>query len=345
MITEFQSLTGALSDATLVIDANDDITWCNDAAVAMLGLRIPEDLGQAITNLIRSPGFADWLSSGDRANSRLDMPSPRNDNRWWHVTAVPFQQDQWLIVLRDITEIHNVERIRRDFVANISHELRTPVTVLLGYLELLQDHPAKEVASVVARMHLQAAQMKALLDDLLELSRLQCDEIQGEEQLVNVPAMLEQLKEQGEEISNGSHSINFVTDPTLYLRGVAADLESAFRNLIINAIRYTPAGGTITVTWEGAEDGPHFAVKDTGIGIPARDLPRITERFYRVGSGRGRQSGGTGLGLAIVKHVMNAHKAKLVIRSELGEGSEFVCIFPPERGVANRIQLSEQQDA
>lgn len=333
MISEFQSLTNASPDATLVIDATDNITWCNDTAIAMLGLRIPDDLGQVVTNLIRSPDFADWLSSGDRANSRLDIPSPRNDNRWLHVTAVPFQQDQWLIVLRDITEIHYVEQIRRDFVANISHELRTPVTVLLGYLELLQDHPAKEVAAAVARMHGQATQMKSLLDDLLELSRLQCDEIQGEEQLVNVPAMLEQLKEQAEEISRGNHSLNFVIDPALCLKGMAADLESAFRNLIINAIRYTPAGGTITVSWESGVEGPRLAVTDTGIGIPDRDLHRITERFYRVGSGRGRQTGGTGLGLAIVKHVMNAHKAKLVIRSELGEGSEFLCIFPAERSV------------
>jgi two-component system phosphate regulon sensor histidine kinase PhoR len=247
---------------------------------------------------------------------------------------VPFQQDQWLIVLRDVTDIHNVEQIRRDFVANISHELRTPVTVLLGYLELLQNHPAQEVSSAVERMHSQAVKMKALLDDLLELSRLQSDEIQGEELIIDIPAMLEQLKEQAEEISRSKHSLVFKIQPGLRLTGIAADLESAFRNLIINAIRYTPDEGSITVSWQDSPDGPCFAVKDTGIGIPKRDLPRLTERFYRVGSGRGRQSGGTGLGLAIVKHVMNAHKAMLIIRSELGEGSEFICKFPQERRVA-----------
>jgi two-component system phosphate regulon sensor histidine kinase PhoR len=339
MIAEFQSLTNALPDATLIIDSHDNITWCNDSAVALLGLRIPEDLGQAVTNLLRGPDFAQWLAAENRANNRLEMPSTLNDNRWWQVTAVPFQQDQWLIVLRDITELHNVEQVRRDFVANISHELRTPVTVFLGYLEMLQNHPEPEISSAVERMQTQALNMKSLLDDLLELSRLQSDEIQGEVQEIDIPGMVEQLKEQAEEISAGRHSLEFNVQPGLRLTGVATDLESAFRNLIINAIRYTPEKGQITVSWLDSPDGPCFAVKDTGIGIPRRDLPRLTERFYRVGSGRDRQSGGTGLGLAIVKHVLNAHKANLIIRSELGEGSEFICQFPRDRKIlAQNVQ-------
>lgn len=334
MITEFQNLTNALPDATLVIDSQGNITWSNDTATAMLGLRLPEDLGQSVTNLLRGPAFAEWLQREESKQTRLEMPSPVNDNQWLHVTSVPFQQHQRLIVLRDITEIHNVERIRRDFVANISHELRTPVTVLLGYLELLQNHPASEVADAITRMQGQTRQMKALLDDLLELSRLQSDEIQGEEQEVDVPAMLEQLKEQAIEISQGKHRLNFSITPGLRLVGVASDLESAFRNLIINAIRYTPEQGEVQVDWSDSPQGPRLAVRDTGIGIPKRDLPRLTERFYRVGSDRARQSGGTGLGLAIVKHVMNAHKARLLISSELGEGSQFACLFPPERKVS-----------
>ena len=336
MIAEFQSLTNALPDATLVIDAHDNLTWCNDTAVSLLGLRVPEDVGQAVTNLLRGPDFADWLILPDRAKRRLEMPSPLDDNRWLHVTSVPFQRDQSLIVLRDITDIHNVEKMRRDFVANISHELRTPVTVLLGYLEMLQGHEARDVAESVERMHGQALQMKALLDDLLELSRLQSDEIQGDESEIDMPAMLGQLREQADEISRGRHIIEFIVDPALRLSGIAADLESAFRNLIINAIRYTPDGGTVSVQWRDDDEGPTFSVKDTGIGIPKRDLPRLTERFYRVGSDRARLSGGTGLGLAIVKHVLNAHKARLTIRSELGEGSEFTCTFPPDRRVLHQ---------
>ncbi len=343
MIAEFQGLTNALPDATLVIDADDTITWCNDTSTSLLGLKVPQDLGQAVTNLIRDPDFAAWLSAENRTNSTLEMPSPVNDNRWLQVTAVPFQQDQRLIVLRDITDIHNLEQIRRDFVANISHELRTPVTVLLGYLELLQNHSARDVAEAVKRMHGQAVQMKALLDDLLELSRLQSDEIQGEEREIDIPAMLEQLKEQAGEISQGRHVLNFNIEPGLWLNGISTDVESALRNLIINAIRYTPDAGAITVSWQDSAEGPRFSVQDTGIGIPQRDLPRLTERFYRVGSDRARKSGGTGLGLAIVKHVMNAHKARLIIRSELGEGSEFICVFPRERSVIGHSQQVNQQ--
>jgi two-component system phosphate regulon sensor histidine kinase PhoR len=333
MIAEFQSLTNALPDATLVIDQKMNITWFNETAISLLGLRNPEDLGQTVTNLLRGSDFAEWLDQAEISDKRLEMISPANENQWLHVSSVPFQEDQRLIVLRDSTKLHNLEQIRQDFVANISHELRTPVTVLLGYLEMLQDHSSKDVASAVDRMHNQAVQMKLLLDDLLELSRLQSDEILGEDRLVDMPTVLEQLKEQAEEISKGKHHINFDVDTTLQLKGVSADLESAFRNLIINAIIYTPESGKISVRWHDSEVGPFLSIKDDGIGIPAKDLPRLTERFYRVGKDRNRESGGTGLGLAIVKHVMNAHEANLIVRSELGEGSEFCCQFGNERAV------------
>jgi two-component system phosphate regulon sensor histidine kinase PhoR len=224
-----------------------------------------------------------------------------------------------------------VEQIRRDFVANISHELRTPLTVLQGYLELLQENESSDVSEAVARMLAQTAQMQMLLEDLLELSRLQSDEIHGEEEAVDIPAMLMQLKEQADELSRGRHELIFDVAPGLWMSGIASDLESAFGNLISNAIKYTPDGGTITVSWQDSEEGPQLAVRDTGIGVPGRDIPRLTERFYRVGSDRARQTGGTGLGLSIVKHVLNAHQATLKIESELGEGSVFTCTFPPER--------------
>ena len=226
------------------------------------------------------------------------MPSPTNENHWLQVSAVPVREGRRLIVFRDITRVHNLEQVRRDFVANISHELRTPVTVILGYLELLQDQSNDQLSAAIGRMQAQALQMRALLDDLLELSRLQSNEIQGVEREVEVSALLGQLREQAEEVSRGQHTIQFRVDPDLRLSGVAADLESAFRNLSMNAINYTPEGGQITVTWEDSEAGPSLTVRDTGIGIPKRHIPRLTERFYRVGSDRARHSGGTGLGLA-----------------------------------------------
>jgi two-component system, OmpR family, phosphate regulon sensor histidine kinase PhoR len=331
MLTEFRQLTDALPDATLVMDAQRNITWFNQAAQALLGLRSPQDLGKPVTNLIRGPDFANWLAVQGRVKSPLEMPSPRDDNVWLNISAFAFQKDQRLIILRDNTEVHNVEQIRRDFVANISHELRTPLTVLQGYLEMLLDNDSRDVSDAVTRMLSQTAQMQILLDDLLELSRLQSDEIQGQEEVVDVPGMLMRLKEQADELSRGRHQLVFEVDPGPWLSGVATDLESAFGNLISNAIKYTPDGGTITVSWQETGPGPRFAVEDTGIGIPKRDIPRLTERFYRVGSDRARQSGGTGLGLSIVKHVLNAHQATLTIESELGEGSRFACTFPPER--------------
>jgi two-component system phosphate regulon sensor histidine kinase PhoR len=331
MIADFRQLTDAFPDATLVIDRNRCISWFNQAATRLLGLRSPEDLGKPVTNLLRGPDFANWLAVQGRVRSPLEMASPRSDTIWLSVSAFAFQDEQRLIVLRDITEVHNVEQIRRDFVANISHELRTPLTVLQGYLELLQEHRSEDVGDAVDRMLSQSAQMQELLDDLLELSRLQSDEIQGEEEVVDVPAMLMQLKEQAEELSRGKHELVFRVDQGLKVSGVASDLESAFGNLISNAIKYTPKRGRVEVTWRDAEAGPRLEVRDSGIGIPSRDIPRVTERFYRVGSDRARQTGGTGLGLSIVKHVMNAHQASLTIESELGEGSTFRCSFPIER--------------
>lgn len=331
MIAEFRNLTDAFPDATLVIDGQRNITWFNRAAGGLLGLKTPQDIGRPVTNLLRGPDFSNWLAIEDRVRSPLEMPSPRDDNIWLSARAIPFQENQRLVILRDVTEVHNVERLRRDFVANISHELRTPLTVLQGYLELLRDRDADEISEAVNRMLTQTAQMQALLDDLLELSRLQSDEIQGEEEAVDVPAMLLQLQEQADELSRGRHTLEFDVVGGPWLSGVAADLESAFGNLVSNAIKYTPDGGTVSVRWRDGEDGPELVVRDSGIGIPRRDIPRLTERFYRVGSDRARQTGGTGLGLAIVKHVLNAHQAQLVIESELGEGSAFSCRFPAER--------------
>ena len=330
-IEEFKSVTNAFPDASLVIDRQDNITWFNEAAQKLLGLKIPADLGQSVTNLVRDPDFADWLAVQDQVSSKLEMPNPHNSNVRLQVSAVRYSEGQRLVILRDITDIHNLERIRRDFVANVSHELRTPLTVLLGYLESIQGQCGDDLQPAIERMQGQAMQMSALLNDLLELSRLQSDEHASPDEDVDVPAVLAQLRELAEELSQGTHTISFETDPSIRLRGIAADIESAFRNLIQNAIHYTPEGGTITVRWQKSEKGPRFSVQDTGPGIPKKDIPRLTERFYRVGSDRSRKGGGTGLGLSIVKHVLNAHQARLSIQSALGEGSTFSCVFPPER--------------
>ena len=331
VIDDFQGLADAFPDATLVIDKNDVITWFNNSAIELLNLKVPEDRGQAVTNLMREPGFSAWLAVQEKVTSNMEFPCPTDNNIILQASIARFRKDQRLLILRDITDIQNLDRMRRDFVANVSHELRTPLTVLIGYLEMLQGQTDSEDADVIERMYRQARQIGSLLEDLLELSRLQDADFSITDEDIDIPAMMAQLKEQAEEYDQGAHQLTFEIQPGLKISGAEADLRSAFQNLITNAIKYTPEGGKNTVKWELQDEQPTMSVKDTGVGIPRRDIPRITERFYRVGSDRARNSGGTGLGLAIVKHVLNTHQAHLKIKSELDQGSEFKCVFPAKR--------------
>lgn len=333
VIDDFEAMAHAFPDATLVIDSHDFIRWFNDSAAKLLDLKVTADQGQAVTNLLREPAFANWLAVQSRIQSKLEIPCPADDNITLQISAVRFRKNQRLLILRDITDVQNLERMRRDLVANVSHELRTPLTVLLGYLEMLKAQPDKPDPKTIKRMLKQARQMHALLEDLLELSRLQESGGQDDACDVDIPTLLARLKEQADDIGQADRKLHFDIQPGLNMRGIEADLGSAFQNLIVNAIRYTPAQGSIEVSWRETGDGLVFSVNDEGVGIPHRDIPRITERFYRVGSDRNRQTGGTGLGLAIVKHVLNSHGAKLEISSVLGEGSEFRCIFPLNRKI------------
>jgi len=333
VIDDFEGLTDAFPDATLVINDQGLIRWFNDSAVRLLGLNTDTDAGQAVTNLIREPAFADWLSVQDVLNSPLDIACPVDDNISLQISAVRFRKNQRLLILRDVTDVRNLERIRQDLIANVSHELRTPLTVLRGYLEVLRFQPQDQNPEAIERMYVQAKQMQDLLEDLLELSRLEDMEHEGLDGAaeVDVPALLAQIAEQAEDLSQDQHKLIFKVTPGLNLHGREADLKSAFQNLIFNAVNYTPPKGKIKVTWLETDNEIILSVSDTGIGIPHRDIPRITERFYRVGDDRNRKTGGTGLGLAIVKHVLHSHNAKLEIKSELGKGSEFRCVFPLER--------------
>jgi two-component system phosphate regulon sensor histidine kinase PhoR len=336
--SEFQSLADAFPDAFVLLDDKNNITWLNTAAQSFLGLNLPEDLGKSVTRFLTEPGFSDWLAVQNQDSASLELQSPLNEEIWLNVTAVAYLEHRTLLILRNFSELHKAENIRRDFVANISHELRTPLTVLLGYLEMLQPRQGDQDDNAVAinRMYHQAQQMLSLLNDLLELSRLQSDQTDTGQVDVDVPAILVLIKAQAEELSAGKHTLTFVIDSSAHLDGTTKDIESAFRNLVINALHFTPKDGSITVTWQDAGDEAEFIVSDTGIGIPKRDLPRLTERFYRVGSDRARETGGTGLGLSIVKHALNKHQARLEISSEVGTGSEFRCIFPAERVVRIR---------
>lgn len=331
MLASFQALADAYPDTTLVLDDQGRLKWFNSAAQTNFRLNNPENIGQNVKNLIRFPGFQEWIDqlAGEKADSERKVFG--KDDQWLEGNSVKLRGNQRLVILRDISDVRNVERMRRDFVTNVSHELRTPLTVMLGYLEIFLDSKPDDTEGAIKRMHAQAVQMQYMLDDFLELSRIQSAESEAGEASVNVPGILTQLREQAGEISRGHHELSFEIDKGLHLNGIAADLESAFRNLIVNALKYTPQGGTVTVNWHETAEGPTLEVNDTGIGIPQREIPRLTERFYRVNTDRGRKSGGTGLGLAIVKNVLNRHQASLRIESKVGVGSRFVCVFPKMR--------------
>ena len=239
-----------------------------------------------------------------------------------------------LLVVRDVTPLARLEQVRRDFVANVSHELRTPLTVLHGYLEMLEPETAPQLAPILADLRSQSRRMTQIVEDLLTLSRLEAQQQPADER-VPMRALLSALKREAEGLSQGRHSITLVRDCEQDLLGSVDYLHSAFSNLISNAVRYTPAGGRIEISWQATpDDGARFAVTDTGVGIPAEHLPRISERFYRVSTSRSRETGGTGLGLSIVKHVLQLHAARLEIESEVGVGSTFSSVFGHERLLA-----------
>lgn len=335
LVERYRASAAALPDAALVIRSDNAIEWMNEAAVRLLGFRPGLDVGQRIDNLIRHPDFVSYLHAGDYSEA-LELPSPVAAGKVLQLHIVPYGDRQRLLVARDITKERMLEAMRRDFIANVSHELSTPLTVISGYLESLGESPPSadgpSWTQALSQMRQQTERMRNLVDDLLQLTRLETEEIHGPEQEVDVSGLIESLLA-GLQPPDGvsRHEITLEADRTLWLRGVGRDLHSAFANLIRNAMQYTPDGGRIGIRWYADADGAHFEVRDTGIGIPPRAIPRLTERFYRVDAGRSRSVGGTGLGLSIVKHVLKAHDAGLRIESMPGEGSTFTCDFPPAR--------------
>jgi two-component system phosphate regulon sensor histidine kinase PhoR len=319
-----------MPDGAVVLDDAGQILWFNSAAQRILGLG-PRDVGQRIDNLIRNPRFVDYVARGDYAVP-LELASPHQREIRLVLHVVPYGTGQRLLMFRDNTRLHQLEKIRRKFVANASHELRTPLTVLSGYVDAMADDDGipPEWRAPVAEMQRQATRMNAIIVDLLELSRLESSQ-KAEAQEVDVRRVLEQVVADAAAIRSDPPAIGLEIESPLGLRGSEAELHSAFSNLAVNAVKYTPAGGRVTVRWRCDEEGGHLEFIDTGIGIESRHLEHLTERFYRVDKGRSRDDGGTGLGLAIVKHVLERHEARLTIESEPGRGSRFACHFPPSR--------------
>jgi len=336
--------TRSLPDGVVILDQDNRIVWLNAAAERLLGLSPKRDLGQFVLYLLRNSRFVEWLMSEDLARTlTLDSPSAREHTL--SLQIVPLPRLQKMLVARDITELARVEAMRRDFVANVSHELRTPITVILGFLEAFEDMPDAEPGEFrkhIPLMREQSERIRRLIDDLLALAKLE-SEPDAKDETVDMPVLARRLADEAETLSQGRHRISLGLDCRARLIGNSQELYSALANLVTNAVRYTPAGGQIGIRWSMADNGSaSFSVADTGEGIEALHLPRLTERFYRVDRGRSRASGGTGLGLAIVKHVLQRHQARLKIDSTVGKGSTFTAQFPPERVIPEPTMPAEE---
>ena len=332
MLRAYRAAADALPDAVVVVERNHQrIVWFNEAATRLLGLQAPRDIDAPLGARLQPLPIAHWLTSGRHAEPMSDVASPAAADVRLNLRLVPYSDELWLLVARDVTKLTRLEHMRRDFVANVSHELRTPLTVVHGYLEMLDPQEQPDWAPMLAEMQRQSQRMTQLVEDLLTLSRLESLETISDDSVAMQP-MLATLRNEALALSQHRHAIEVEDRAGVDLWGSQKELHSAFSNLVSNAVRYTPAGGSISIVFAPDGDGGVvLSVRDSGYGIPEAHLPRITERFYRVSNSRSRESGGTGLGLSIVKHVLNLHQARLEVESAVGRGSTFACHFGPQR--------------
>ena len=322
-----------LADGLVVLDRFDHVQWSNRAAQhlhGIFGTRRPID------HFIRQPEFLEWLHSDRVTAAGLQTTLPAAPGRMFLLRIEQTDSSTRLLVTRDVTDQHRLDEMRRDFVANVSHEIRTPLTVVSGFVETLidLDLPADEQRAILETIRRQTSTMERLVEDLLTLASLEHGSGPQEEQPIAIAAMLERLVADMRVVSGGQHDISVSIEDAFSVVGAPNEVESAMRNLLSNAVRYTPRGGSIVAGARLTRTEAVVWVKDTGIGISAEHLPRLTERFYRVDRGRSRETGGTGLGLAIVKHVAQRHRARLDIQSSPGTGSTFSLVFPRDRSAS-----------
>ena len=336
VIGQFTKVSQAIPDGIIIMDRHGHIEWFNDPAIKLLGLRKQQDRGVQIIQLLRDPGFVKFFS-GDDHSKQLRIDSPLSNKIKLNLRLIAFY-DKQLLIIQDFSALIHMEQVRQDFVANVSHELRTPLSVIVGYLETLvdEDNDALEAYQpAFLQMKQQSDRMTRLVEDLLTLSNLDNEQTINHKQEVAVPSMLESILKDAVILSgNKKQTITLDADPDLWLEGNTRELHGAFSNLVANAVNYTPENGEISIRWYRQDDQLIMEVKDSGPGIDAIHLDRLTERFYRVDRGRSRDTGGTGLGLAIVKHALQRHDATLDIQSQVSKGSTFRCVFPLERGLS-----------
>ena len=338
-LSRFKKAAEALPDGVVILSKHNFIEWVNPIASKSLGISYPQDSGQKIVNLIRHPDFQRYLEKNNFSKT-ITFPSPSNAENTLTMQIIPFGYKQKMIFCRDITHITKLEEMRTTFVSNVSHEMRSPLTVLSGYLEMFSDNPPKDEKSFklgIDNMYQQAMRMQRLVTDLLALSKMETAPVEHTK-FVDVSTLLISLKENAEILGKDKHhKISLDADEQLNLRGNIDELHSLFANLINNAVRYTPENGIISISWKKANDKAVFSVKDNGPGIAGQHISHLTERFYRADVDRSRESGGTGLGLAIAKYAVERHDGSLGISSELGKGSTFSCYFPSSRFSVSKL--------
>lgn len=343
-LDRFRHAASALPDGVVLLNGHDLIEWCNPPAERHLGLSMKQDVGQPISYLVRSSDFISYLDSHNYADP-IKLKSWRIADTTLELQIIPFGSNQKLLISRDISQLEKVEHMRRDFIANVSHELRTPLTVVGGFLETLSDMDGAvpdSTRSYFDMMQEQTGRMRRLVEDLLTLSQLENSPTTPQDTEIDINALLSMVMNEARGLSNDRHSITLEADTTLNLTGALEELHSALGNLVSNAIRYTPTGGSIHISWKIRGTDGVFSVKDTGLGIEQQHIDRLTERFYRVDRSRSRETGGTGLGLSIVKHILTRHQARLDIESEFGKGSTFSAVFPKARLVHKASAASIQ---
>lgn len=327
-LKKIRSALLALRDAVILLNNDDGLTWWNQAAEDLLLLQ-STDKGQSIFDFITVPEFRQYYQAVTPPSDGVNIVSWRDPKRYLKCELTPFG-DEKLLIIYDVTRLQHLEQMRRDFVANVSHELRTPLTVMMGYLENFsaQEDMPPQWRRGFELMSQQTARMNRIVNDLLLLSRIEIEETH-ELNNIDMTKLLTHIYDDAQAYNQEyGHTLHLQIDTYDGLYGSEMYLTSALSNLVINAIKYTPKGGNISISWTKTSEGCRFAVEDDGLGIAPQHLERLTERFYRIDSGRSRATGGTGLGLAIVKHVLYQHDAQLIIESTEGKGSTFSAIFP-----------------
>jgi len=333
-LKKFREASSALPDAIVVFDSQGVISWANTLAEKLLGITEQQDVGQRVTNILRSPKFVEALEDHDNNAMNIDIQAPLDPSHMLNCKIVDLSKNTRMLVVRDITRLTDINKAQKDFVSNVSHELKTPLTVMRGYLEMIEDNKEipQKLIKPVSDMHAQTCRMQRIIEELLYLAKLQSqpniNSLETHEPIA-IEGVIDMIMDSAAPLANqNNQSITLDIDKDLSIKGNTSELQIAFNNLVINALRYTPEKGNIAIKWSKVNHAAVFSVKDDGIGIAPNHISRLTERFYRVDQGRSREKGGTGLGLAIVKNILDHHDGKLEIESNLGSGSCFSCVFP-----------------